>query len=227
MASALAQRLFFAVLIVWLGAWLCYLSFATNLDAPGAFARLGFVGRRRVARVVTPRLSTVADDTAATTLAVNDSVRNFVASEASLSSSSSSSSSTAATTTTTTNGANFRQAVDFYPGRSRLPKPMRLSCNEILNNVTLLSSEPFARGFVKSVWLARLTTGDADAPSSTLLVVKRPASNDATALALFNEMMTKEIDLVRGLRLNEFIMSYYGACRGSERREERFSTERE
>lgn len=66
--------------------------------------------------------------------------------------------------------AKLRQYVDFYPGKSRLPKPRRLSCAEILLDVQYVSSEPFARGFVKSVWLANF--------SGESLIIKRPASHD-------------------------------------------------
>ena len=61
-----------------------------------------------------------------------------------------------ATTIQASPNVNFREIVEFYPGKSRLPKPLQLSCSEILFNLTYLSNEPFARGFVKSVWLARL-----------------------------------------------------------------------
>ena len=67
---------------------------------------------------------------------------------------------------------------------------------------------PFARGFVKEVWLGEL--------DGMPLVVKRAAGADNESLAIFDTMMTKEIDLARQLRLTPFVMNYLGACRGIE-----------
>jgi hypothetical protein len=83
-----------------------------------------------------------------------------------------------------------------------------MTCSEILS-INLTSSVPFARGFVKSVWIGHRASGED-------VIIKKPTTNDSKALTLFNEMLTKEIDLVRQLRASEFIMDYYGACRGIE-----------
>lgn len=99
-----------------------------------------------------------------------------------------------------------REIVDFYPGPSRFAKPVQVKCSDILQRVQYNGSEPFARGFVKEVWL-----GSLDGRS---MIVKRPAATDDAGLQLFDEMLTKEIDLVRELRVSPHVMKFYGACRG-------------
>ena len=48
-----------------------------------------------------------------------------------------------------------REWVDFYPGKSRIPKPRKVSCTDILQKVRY-HNKPFARGYVKEVWLGEL-----------------------------------------------------------------------
>jgi hypothetical protein len=104
-----------------------------------------------------------------------------------------------------------RELVDFYPGPSRFPKPRQINCSDILRRVRYRGEHAFARGFVKEVWLAEL--------DGLRLILKRPASSDEAGWRLFDEMMTKEVGLVRELRVSPFVMKYYGACRGVELRE--------
>lgn len=99
-----------------------------------------------------------------------------------------------------------REIVDFYPGPSRLVKPRQISCSDILNRVKYIGGHAFARGYVKEVWLGEL--------DGKRLIVKRPAMQSDDGFAVFDEMLTKEIALVRELRPSPFIMGYHGACRG-------------
>jgi hypothetical protein len=99
-----------------------------------------------------------------------------------------------------------REIVDFYPGPSRFQKPRQINCSDILHRVSYVGDHAFARGFVKEVWLGEL--------DGLRLIVKRPAASDSDGWRLFDEMMTKEIGLVRELRVSPFVMKFYGACRG-------------